>query len=84
MWLPSFVCLLFPLFAHRTRVFFVVVASCYAHRLLKRLRVTLQEPALGEVVAVLDSKNKQLFSFENIVASALSTVEEKKVCMYNI
>lgn len=48
-------------------------------RLLRHLRVKLEESSLAEVIAVMDPDDVGSFSLQGLLEVALSTVEDKKV-----
>lgn len=50
------------------------------NRLLRHLRVKLEESPLAEVTAILDPEDAGSFSLVDLFEAALSTAEEKKVC----
>lgn len=55
------------------------IAAASNFRLLRHLRVKLEEEPLAQVVAILDPDDVGSFSLERLLEAALSTVEEKQV-----
>lgn len=53
--------------------------SFFKLRLLRRLRVTLEEKPLGEIAAILDLEDVGSFFFEGLLEVVLSTAEGEKV-----
>ena len=54
--------------------------SCLGQfRLLRHLRVKLEESSLAEVTAIVDHEDVGSFSLVDLLETALSTTEEKKV-----
>lgn len=51
--------------------------------MLQRLRVKLEEPALGDVTTILDLEGDQYISRHSLLEAALSAVEQKKVQRLN-